>query len=214
MRALRESVLGGLGFLLGGAFVLLQLGLFAGGLSYREECLNGGKIEKNWTFTWFAPIPYVFRPDPGPNCVVHTGTRVALNGVGMATFQPTTAAIIADQSATRTGDPTAPYLAKLSASLRDYTERIDTTRTFAEGMHNVETLVDELEALEPPERYASAHSDLLAAATAIRAEARSMRKAADSGERTAFDRAQGRIEEAAHRLEEAVQQLQRLEATG
>jgi hypothetical protein len=213
MRELRGRALEGIGFVLGSLFVLVQLFLFFGGISYREECLTAGKIEKHWSFTWFAPLPYIFRPDPGSNCVVHTGTRVALNEIGIATFEPTTPDLIAGKSSERSGDPSAAYRAKLSASIRQYSERIDTTRSFEDGMENIEKLISDVEALEPPDRYADAHSDLLTAARSIRRGGESMREAAESGDKDAYESEQRRVEDAAADLEKAVAEMRRLEAT-
>src|SRR4051812_40843586 len=101
-----EGVAGAVGAALGLAFILLQLGLFTGGVSYRKDCLNAeGRVTQSWTFTWFAPLPYLFRPSD-PDCVVHTGTRVALNAIGIAPYSDTNSTKIAE-AAVESANPDA-----------------------------------------------------------------------------------------------------------
>ena len=74
---------------------VLLFSLFVGGISYRKDCLStDGAVTTSWTFTWLAPIPYIFRPSED-DCAVHTGTRVALSAVGIAGFEKPTVVGIA-----------------------------------------------------------------------------------------------------------------------
>jgi hypothetical protein len=127
MRGNFGQLVGGVaGVLLAFTLAASQVGLFVGGVSYRKDCVNKeGKITQNWTFTWLAPIPYLFRPSE-PGCVIHTGTRVALNAVGIAQFSDTSSTKIANEAITDDADPDTAYWIKARSALEDYFRRNET----------------------------------------------------------------------------------------
>lgn len=102
--------------LVGGVAVLLIVLLVeVGGISYRKDCLtNRGTVSQSWTFTWYAPLPFLFRPSE-TNYIVHAGTRVALNAIGIDTFKPSTPETIAGHFASSTG--VDPYWPKVKATI-------------------------------------------------------------------------------------------------
>lgn len=209
------------GALVGLAISLGMFGLFIGGISYRKDCLtNQGKITKSWTFTWFAPIPYVFRPDD-PDCVVHTGTRVALNEVGIAPFEETTATMIANKSVDETTDTETAYWVKLSGALEDYHIRNRTLErklnanrdggltieNLNEAQRSVDMVLTDLRDLDPPPRYAAAHNELVAGMSDAQQHGREMQAAARAQDEQAFRRAHEKTIPDSKRIERAMQRL-------
>src|SRR4051794_7088456 len=91
-----DRMAGGLGAIVVFVIVGLQIALFAGGVSYRKDCITDKGTEKrDWNFTILSPVPYLFRPSED-GCQVHTGARVAMNAIGLFPYRPTRDAIIAD----------------------------------------------------------------------------------------------------------------------
>jgi hypothetical protein len=216
MRRVAEFMGAGLGYALGFAFVALQIGPFVGGISYRKECVTErGEIKKSWSFTWLAPIPYLFRPSE-PGCVVHTGTRVALNQAGVATFAPTTVAVIANKEASAaedSGDSSAAYVGKVRAATTAYVQRNNASQTLSDGQKNLDTYQAKLSALTPPQRYADAHAKLLAVTDDIDALGGDLRTAIQNNDSSAANGLQKRAELLARRLRDTLGEIDRLRAT-
>src|SRR5919198_1527941 len=142
MRESVRPVTRAVGVLLLVGVAVALLALFAGGITYRKECNEGGEIKSHWTVT--APIPYALRPGDS-RCVVHTATRVALSHVGIDKFEPTTPDVIAKRSAPRS---TAYYLA-LRSVLVDFLRRSQRARSLSRGQAIVRTTRSRLSRLTP-----------------------------------------------------------------
>jgi hypothetical protein len=209
------KLLGGAGVVAAIVFVGLQVFLYVGGISYRKECVNGRRqIAKSWSFTWFAPIPYLFRPDD-PGCVVHTGTRVALDAAGIAKFEDTTATAIADR-AVQHGNPDADdaYWVKLRGAVTDYGNRNEKVADVSEALRSVNTLLGQLAEFSPPARYADAHAGLVAAVRQVKEHGEDLRVAADAKDTEAFNRARRTIAPDATRVQHAMEQLNLAHTSG
>jgi hypothetical protein len=143
-------------------FVGLQFALFVGGVSYRKECLkqDAATVKTDWTFTWFAPIPYVFRPSE-PGCIVHTGTRVALDSFGIAKFEPTTPELIASKYAATASNENAAYLGQVKVTLVAMQKASQTSLTFTQAFAIINRTEQRIAALTPPPRYVGLHNRLL-----------------------------------------------------
>jgi hypothetical protein len=110
------------GAALGIALVALLLALAVGGISYRKYCVTRqGKVSHEWTFQWSPPIPYVFRPSK-PDCVVHTGTRVALNELGLLPYSEDVGSILAKSGAATEGE--VAYLEAVYFVVRDVVNQV------------------------------------------------------------------------------------------
>ncbi len=136
-----------------------------GGISYRKDCLSAsGGVVKSWTFTWFAPIPFVFRPSE-PGCEVHTGIRVALNAVGIAPIKEVS---LAGEASELSNDSRLSkdqrYFAAMTAATTSFSEyqdahQKDPRRVLAEMRKTAAVLAD----LEPPVAFATDHATIVAA---------------------------------------------------
>ena len=145
---------------------LVLLALFVGGVSYRKDCLtNDGHAASDWSFTIFAPIPYVFRPSQS-GCEVHTGTRVALDALGVATFASPTAEHLIDVSAK--GDANLVYWGRVRLILRDYFASVDQVTNYADADELLRSTAARLRSLDAPPAFAEAHTALAAALEAAR----------------------------------------------
>jgi hypothetical protein len=105
-------------------FIGLQFFLYVGEISYPQGMRQpAGADRHELVITWFAPIPYLFRPTD-PSCVVHTGTRVALNAAGIAKYADTTVSAVADR-AVKGASPhdNNAYWVRLRGALADYGNR-------------------------------------------------------------------------------------------
>jgi hypothetical protein len=164
-----------IGGLLGLVGVLLFLVLVeVGGISYRKDCLtNQGTVSQSWTFTWFAPIPFLFRPSQ-QGCVVHTGTRVALNAIGIDTFKPSTPESIAGQGASSAG--VDPYWPKLRAVLVELSNQPQ-SGSLSDHIAALVKARDAVASLSPPAPYAAAHQNLVATMSALVASGQELRTA-------------------------------------
>lgn len=117
----------------------------------RKECVNQqGRIATSWSVTWFAPIPNLFRPTD-PSCVVHTGTRVALNAAGIAKYADTTVSAVADR-AVKGASPhdNNAYWVKLRGALADYGNRNEHVANITEGLRSINTLLNSSPSFRPP----------------------------------------------------------------
>jgi hypothetical protein len=110
------------GAALGFVLVALLLALEIGGISFRKDCVTRrGTVSHEWTFRWYAPIPYVFRPSK-PGCVVHTGTRVALNALGLFPYSEDPGSILAKSGAATQGE--VAYLDAVYFVVRDIVNQV------------------------------------------------------------------------------------------
>ena len=189
---------------LAAVLVLSLAALFGGGVSYREECVVAGKVARSWTVTWLAPVPYAFRPDPAGNCAVHTGSRVVLDAVGIARYEPTRPAPVVSSAA---------YGAKMEVAVAAYMTRLDTAGSLQDALAAITTLVSEFAGLTPPRRYAAAHARLQAAGKDIEAGTAGMLRAASARKRSEFEAFARDARGAAVRLSAAATELERLQST-
>lgn len=155
-----------------GAAVVLMIGWFAlfafvgiGGISYRKDCVTEtGTVTKDWTVTWFSPLPFLFRPSED-GCEVHAGTRVALNAIGLFPFAEQSVERAIAKSADETGDSDVAYYADLFRSIKDL---IDYNTAHADdedltgGITQVRKTAEEVGDLTPPDSVRSEHNELVA----------------------------------------------------
>lgn len=155
-----------IGGLAGGvAALLIFLLVVVAGNSYRKDCLtNRGTISQSWTFNWASPVPFLFRPSES-NCVVHVGTRVALNEIGVDTFKPSTAQTLAGHFASATGID--PYWPKLKVTIAELLSREAGAASLTARIAAFVDAQATLAALNPPPAYRSAHQQLFAAITLV-----------------------------------------------
>jgi hypothetical protein len=165
MRRVGDGFLAMTGVVGGLLIPALTFALFVGGVSYRKDCLTDeGRVSSDWTFTVFAPIPYVFRPSQA-GCEIHTGTRVALNALGIASFDPPTEAGLVEVGAR--GNEDLAYWGKLKLILRDYMgERVGSLN---EAAALIDSTIIRLEELSPTDRFADGHAQLLEALRQLQA---------------------------------------------
>ena len=173
------------GGLLGVALGLSLLALWAGGISYRKECDDSGVIKEDWKVTWYAPIPYVFRPDD-PRCVVHTGTRVALASVGIAEFEPTTPELIAKRAASKATSRDNAYFVRLRAIMTGFFKRTEKSTSIFEGQVILRDTRSKLSKLKPTMRYASLQRRLDRVLARQQRTSEKLRVAIESGDRSVY----------------------------
>lgn len=164
MRRVLDSLGVALGAVLAVVWIVAFLGIEVGGISYRKDCVRAdGSVTKSWTFTWFAPIPFLFRPSE-QGCEVHTGARVALSALGVARIKDVTLAGEAAKSSRDTALPSDQrYFAALVAALRgnyDYTQAHPDDLPGIVG--SIRRTGARLADLTPPESVASEHAVLVA----------------------------------------------------
>jgi hypothetical protein len=209
--AMGEKLLGGAGAIAATVFVGLQFFLFVGGVSYRKDCLgSAGQVKSSWTFTWFAPIPYVFRPSEA-GCHVHTGTRVALNAVGVAPFSKPTTTTMADkavQGAHNLSDDEA-YFARMKARVVEF-ENAPQAKTVDDGRRAFDKAIGSLGAMAPTPKYATVHGELLAALHEGRGDLDEIERAASSAGTADDQRAATRFRAAFEKINGAIVELNRL----
>jgi hypothetical protein len=207
------SALGsGLGGIAAFAFVALQIGLFVGGISYRKDCLaESGAVKSSWSFTWFAPIPYIFRPTE-EGCEVHTGTRVALNAAGVTKYASASTRSLASKIAKQTASPDLAYFGQLKAVLVELQRQPD-ARTVAEGQKNLQVAVDALNDLTPTTKYEVAHGGLVTTLGQMLASTGTIAAAHDAGQDAAQNRGISALQRQSSRLDGLVSQINRLHAT-
>jgi hypothetical protein len=101
-------LLSGLSALLSGAVVVLLIAAINGGYVYRTQCAGAsGSTETNWTYKINQVIPYIGYSKAG--CETHTGTRVALDSLGIWKLHNSTTAV------DHTAEYTASDVAQISS---------------------------------------------------------------------------------------------------
>jgi hypothetical protein len=213
LRRLAGRASEGVGMLVAGVFLLAQFGLFIGGISYRKDCMTPeGAVKQEWTFTWFAPVPYLFRPSEN-GCVIHTGTRVALNTAGIATFAETTPSLVAAKIADASSDSSAGYVTVVAAATAEYSKAAREAQTLDDGLASVDAFVGKLKQAPPPERYEAAHRRVLDALAAGRRDIEDLRSALEAANDSEAKRIARRSDKHTHDLQAAVQEIDRLRKT-
>jgi hypothetical protein len=164
VRKAGAALLGGFGMVLAilwfGAVGLVEIG----GISYRKDCVTAeGTIKKDWTFSWFTPIPFVFRPSQ-EGCQVHTGVRVAMNAVGLFPYKEYSASQAARDAASDPDlDANQQYFAALYADLNDMkTWNAKHPEDMRGGIAVLNKTADAIDELTPPETVATEHHRLVA----------------------------------------------------
>jgi hypothetical protein len=154
----------GVGGFASAAAILLVLLILVGGNTYRKDCLTErGNISTHWTSTWDSPIPFVFAPSEH-DCVVHAGTRVALNVIGIDKFTESSAESIAGHSSSSGGGN--PYWPKVTVAIRDLANK-PRAASLPARIAALTRARDTLATLVPPPTYVVAQHRLLVAATAL-----------------------------------------------
>jgi hypothetical protein len=202
-------VAGGVGSLLGVLLVVLWLGLWGGGVSYRKDCPTAEGVKKSWSFTWMAPIPYVFRPSE-PGCEIHTGTRVALASIGIGKFSEASSATVADQAVAGAGssvDQDTAYWVKLNGALTDYYRRNKKVADLDGGLASVTTVLKQLDGLEPTPRYAAAHVTLIRTLRQVKADGAAMKDAVQRQDQATYDKLRAGVLPDAKRVQSAMARL-------
>lgn len=181
-----RSIAAGIGGLVGVVGVLVFVLLVeVGGISYRKDCLtNRGTVAQSWTFTWYAPLPFLFRPSE-TNCIVHAGTRVALNAIGIDTFKPSTAESIAGHFASSTG--VNPYWPKLNGVI-DQLLNQPPASSMSDHIAALGSARAALARLNPPAPYRATHDQLVTTLTALLSTSQQLQKALLRGDRRAYTR--------------------------
>lgn len=155
------STIGGLAF--GLVFLAVVLLVEIGGITYRKDCLtNRGTVTQSWTVTWYAPLPFLFRPSE-TGCVVHVGTRVALNAIGIDTFSPSTADAIAGHQVNVSGDQ---YWPRVRAAMLEL-EAVPQTADLTSHLAALTKARDTVQGLDPSPAYAVANEQLVVALSAL-----------------------------------------------
>ncbi len=204
---------GGVGALLAFVFIGAQIALFVGGISYRKDCLTDrGAVESSWTFTWFAPIPYLFRPSE-EGCQVHTGTRVALNAAGIAGFEKPTTASLAKDLSSKTANPDLAYYGQLKAYILEFNKRSAQVETLGEGEATLDTTLGQLNGLSPTPKYSDVHDRLIAMYSASKRYGRQMQAAAADSDQAAYRAAADRIRAQDDEQDAIIKEINRLHST-
>jgi len=160
MRFRLGGVIGAGGRVLSLAFVVLLISAELGGITYRKDCPTPqGTVSKDWNFQWFIPIPYVFRPS-APGCAIHTGTRVALNAVGVFRFSDD-AGQIAKVTFRGSTDPGTQYYAGVYAVFTELGRYIRAGGLLQAPAAALPSEEATLQSLRPPAYVSSAHAELV-----------------------------------------------------
>lgn len=200
------------GGLLGVALGLFLLALWAGGISYRKECDDRGVIKRDWKVTWYAPLPYVFRPDD-PRCVVHTGTRVALASIGIAEFEPTTPELIAQRTAPKATSRDDAYFVRLRAIMTGFFKRTERSTSIFEGQVILRDTRAKLSKLEPTTRFAPLQRRLDLVLARQQRTGEKLQVAIESGDRSVYhERLSGELLAEARETRRILMEYNRLHA--
>jgi len=189
-----DAALGLGGLFLGALWVAFMLFVVTGGNSYRKDCISDqGRVESSWSFSWYAPIPFVFRPSED-GCEVHTGARVLLDKAGLFTFADPSVAGIGAKAAEDSSDENVAYFTASGSALTQYTNDFPKATTIGEALDFLNTLDEQLKAVDPPAQYETIHNDLLAAISRMQATAAKAQAFAASGDQAAYNRMKPRNE--------------------
>jgi hypothetical protein len=204
-----EKILEGAGAIAALVFVGLQLLLFVGGVSYRKDCIRqDGTVTKSWTFTWFAPVPYLFRPSQ-EGCEVHTGARVALNAVGLAKFHQVSVSSAAREAAKDMSlNGNQRYFAELYADLKDLQDWNKAHPNDMPGaVQHLRQVADQLEHLRAPSVVAEDHSSLVGLFRDAAGTGQRILSAVNAGNRAAVERLAPKLQSANTRQQELLQSI-------
>ncbi|MDQ2983106.1 MAG: hypothetical protein M3R70_04150 [Actinomycetota bacterium] len=172
------------GAALGGLLVtILILGLVNGGLIYRKQCPTAqATVRTDWSYRWFAPVPYLLAPKEG-GCEVHSGTRVALSSLGIASLKTRSAADL-ERNFAESGrtDPGVAYISGVIAVITDLRTATRQHVGFQTALKVMQKGAHDLHALRPPDYLASDHPKLLAVYDRSVAEAQAMLTAIRTGD--------------------------------
>jgi hypothetical protein len=150
-------VVGGLLALVG---MLLFFGLMTGGLAYRKDCVTQeGTVKHDWVFQWAQPLPYLFRPSQ-PGCAVHTGTRVALDEIGLFPFTDNPGRIAAKSGGSAAGSDVA-YYDNVFAVLTDIANQVKAGGLLRAPSDYLQRKRESVERLNPPSYLAPQQAALL-----------------------------------------------------
>jgi hypothetical protein len=183
----RLAALGtGLAGLLGAGFVILLLGLQLGGMAYRKDCPTPhGTVNKDWSFQWI-PIPYLFRPT-APGCAVHTGTRVALNAIGLFPYTENPGRILLKSGASTNAGAAAVYYDGLYAVVIDLVDQVK-AGGFLKALPNfLSRERAAIERLSPPPYVAAAHAAFLREFVKMETDFESAKVALANGDQARFN---------------------------
>lgn len=193
-------------------FNVAFFGLLVGGLAYKKECAtNRGTVRTDWTFQWWPPIPYLFRPGES-GCIVHTGTRVALNAVGIAEYPKATLTSIARDAAEKTGDKSAAYYVQIREATREYMNRNKASQSVSDAEKSIDGYLDVLRELEPPPQYPSPHRKLIDELTDARSRADGIRSAIEADDQAAMRRMMPAFRRQAREIAKALREIERIRA--
>jgi len=209
-----------LGEALGALVIVLlvgsQLGLYAGGVSYRKDCVTEtAEVKKDWTFTWFAPVPYLFRPSE-PGCSVHTGTRVALDAIGLFTFTDADDALaddLAESSGSGAGAGEA-YWGGVNLALREYAAKNGSAKSMASAFDAIEETRTAVKALVPPAKFADLHDRLVDLLSAQLANGHRLAGAVTASDQKALNAAKRESLDHAARFDDLVDEFNSVHEAG
>lgn len=187
MRRILSGAASTLGVLLAVGWFGLLLLVEVGGISYRKDCVNSqSRVERSWTVTWYAPIPFLFRPSE-EGCEVHTGVRVAMNAVGLFPFKELN---VADAAREAADDPDTTeaqaYYAELYAAMKDHADYSASHPDDLEGgIEQLRRTAAELGRMDPPRIVAEDHAELRTLYRTVAADGERMIAAIQSRDREA-----------------------------
>lgn len=172
----------GLGALLAVALFVVFIALEIGGISFRKDCVTPqGTVTHDWTFQWYAPIPYVFRPS-APGCAVHTGTRVALNEIGLFPYNENPGRILLKSGAATQSNGTA-YYDGLYAVIVDIVNQVKAGGFLKAPPDFMSREQAAIEQLSPPSHFAEQQAKILHDWLEVEAEFRSAKAASARGDK-------------------------------
>lgn len=208
-----ETVLGGFAALVGVFIALAVLFVEISGNAYRKECLTAeGTVKKDWTYTWYAPLPFVFRPSED-GCVVHTGTRLALSKVGIAKVKPTTVQSISKRYADATGESDAAYWGPMKAAVIEFQKNSQNSKNFRDANAAIQQALDRIQALDPPPDFAHGHARLVDSLQRQKATSAKAATAIRVGDRSGLAQAKREAAKESADVYSALQELNRVKAS-
>lgn len=153
--------------IVGGIAIALFFGLMVGGMAYKVECpAGGGSTYQRWEFLPETPIPYLFPPSQS-GCSTHSGTRVALSGIGLFPLKnaPTSSPANESQSdSVKYAEGVYVVISALTASNTQASQTTDYAQLVAhleKGLKRMPKARRALLRLEPPYNLAKDHEQLV-----------------------------------------------------